>query len=322
MGLSALAVLNGAFDLCNIKSQGEELSAADTQDGFRRLNNMVKAWATSWLTAPFVARKVFPTVANQNTYTIGPGGQFDTERPLALTGAGLLLNATTNTYNITAVSQANQTFTVAGNQTNYFTPGTTFQVNGSTGNDDAYTVVSSVFGVSTVITVLELIPSATANGSISVSVTTTSTIEIPRGILTDDAYEAVRIKTLSSVLFTSVYYNTTSPYGTIYLWPTPDNSNSPVVLYMRQQIAEFANLTTEYNFPPGYEEALEYNLAQRLLTPYGVKEPTVLQSVNAEAIRTLGAIKRANVKLTDLPVDPAFTHDRRGGYNILTGTGG
>ena len=266
MGLSALDILNGAFDLCNIKSQGEELSAADTQDGFRRLNNMVKAWATSFLTSPFVARKVFPTVANQNTYTIGPGGQFDTERPLALTGAGLLLNATTNTYNITAVSQTNQTFTVAGNQTNFFTPGTTVDVNGSTGNDDTYTVVSSVFGTSTVITVLENIPSATANGTIGVTVATTSTIEIPRGVLTDDAYEAVRIKNLSSVLFTAVYYNTTSPQGTIYLWPTPDNANSAVVLYMRQQISEFADLTTQYNFPPGYEEALEYNLIDKVIT--------------------------------------------------------
>jgi hypothetical protein len=40
------------------------------------------------------------------------------------------------------------------------------------------------------------------------------------------------------------------------------------------------------------------------------------------ATDSLALIKRQNYKLSDLEIDPALTHDRRGGYNILTGSGG
>lgn len=78
------------------------------------------------------------------------------------------LNAGTSTFAVTAVSQANKTFTVAGNQTATFTANKVFIVTGSTGNDKLYTVVSSTFGAATVITVRETLPSAVADGNIKV----------------------------------------------------------------------------------------------------------------------------------------------------------
>src|ERR1700687_3119700 len=38
-------------------------------------------------------------------------------------------------------------------------------------------------------------------------------VEVPRALLTDDAYTAIRIKTLASSMFTSVYYNGTVAGG-------------------------------------------------------------------------------------------------------------
>ncbi len=77
-------------------------------------------------------------------------------------------NAGTSSFAVTGVSQANKTFTVAGNQTATFTANKVFRVDGSTGNDKLYTVVSSAFGVATVITVKETLPSAVADGTIKV----------------------------------------------------------------------------------------------------------------------------------------------------------
>ncbi len=72
---------------------------------------------------------------------------------------------------ITAVSLANKTFTVAGDQTATFVAGMAFYVEASTGgaatgNDKLYTVVSSAFGAATVITVNETINVNTVSGTI------------------------------------------------------------------------------------------------------------------------------------------------------------
>ena len=150
---------------------------------------------------------------------------------------------------------------------------------------------------------------------------TTPPLEIPRAIITDDEWAGTAVKDLTNAMFTGLYYNPTfaSGWGSINLWPVPNTALHSIALYFAQQISEFANLTTSYTFPPGYEEALEYNLALRLATPFGRQIP---QDVAAMAMTSLGLIKRANTRSADLQVDPAFTNDRRGGYNIQTGTGG
>ncbi len=155
---------------------------------------------------------------------------------------------------------------------------------------------------------------------------TSPAIEIPRGVVTDDGYEAIQIKELSNALFTTVYYNatfTSSGRGTIFLWPVPDTSANSLVLYRSQQLTEFATLTTSYTLPNGYEELFIYNVAERLALTVGMTVALpVLAEVKDRARLAMGLVKRANYKLTDMPQDPAVTHDQRGGYNILSGTGG
>lgn len=152
---------------------------------------------------------------------------------------------------------------------------------------------------------------------------TTPPVEIPRAILTDDQYQLIALKDLTNPLFTSIYYNATftAGLGSIYLWPVPDTALHSLVLYRFDQLAVFADWsTTPYTFPPGYEEALEYNLAVRLAAPHGVAVP---QDVLMLARSSLAAIKRANARWTELPVDPMFTGgDRRRYYNIVTGENG
>lgn len=79
--------------------------------------------------------------------------------------AGLVTVSTvTNSFPITAISVPGKTFTVTGDAS-AFAPTDTFHVYRSTLNNGDYTIVSAVFGAgSTVITVVEAIPSGTANG--------------------------------------------------------------------------------------------------------------------------------------------------------------
>ncbi len=321
--LTALGVINGAFELINVKDQVEPLQAAWAIDGLRRLNNMIRLWETESLTIPYVDREVFPLVANQNTYTIGPGGQFETSRPMGLEGASLLLNANPQSFAITIASPTNQTFTVAGNHTASFVPGAEFEVIGSTGNDGTYTAVSSSFSTVTTITVLDPVNSAVGDGAIKIAVPSATTgIEIPCTLVTDDMYQDIRLKGLTNPLFTAVYYNPTfqGGLGSIFLWPTPDTAANNLVIYRGKQMRTFATLTSQYDCPPGYQEALEYNLAKRLLTPYSVSDSTIISGVVDGARSSLASIKRANMKLSDLENDAMrIGGDRRAGYNLFTG---
>lgn len=147
-------------------------------------------------------------------------------------------------------------------------------------------------------------------------------VEIPRAIATDDMYDAIQVKELSNALFTLVYYNPkfeTLGLGQIQLWPVPDNADNQLVLYITEYLGAFSSLSATYYLPDGAEEALIYNLEHRLAGPYG---RTMSEDDKLLARTSLQSFRASNLKLSDLPQDPAFAQSRRTGYNIQTGTGG
>lgn len=325
MSVNARTLCTDALMDLGILAANETPDAADIQFAFRALNRMVNGWQAQSLTVPAVQRTVLPIIANQQTYTIGPGGDFDLPRPVKLQGAGLLLagfGAGQTASGITA-SGFTATVTLASHG---FSVGDEVVIDGATQN--GYNGIQTVETVPTsdtfTYTVDETVTSP-AVGTITVYGVTTTGVEIPRAVLTDDAYEAIQIKRLSNSLFTTVYYNpTASPYGVISLWPIPNTASNQLVLYLPQVLPTFADLTTEYDWPltPGYQDALQYNLETRLIGPFAVSNPAVIASARDQAAKALMLIKRANYKLSDLPLDPALTRSYRGGYNINTGTGG
>ncbi len=90
--ITATTIITSALDLIGAYGVGESLSADDAASGLRRLNAMMSSWAIQPQTIPVIRREVFDVVANQSTYTIGSGADFNTSRPSMLTNAALLLN--------------------------------------------------------------------------------------------------------------------------------------------------------------------------------------------------------------------------------------
>src|SRR5262245_55972097 len=124
-----------ALQLLLVMDPEDNLGPAQGRTGLRALRMMMATdFQLPFYTTPVVAREVFNLTANIQTYTIGDGGDFDTVRPIMLTGAGLLLANSSNP---------------------------------------------------------------------------TQPTEIPRAVITDDAWEQIQVKTLSNALFTVVYYNPT-----------------------------------------------------------------------------------------------------------------
>lgn len=131
----------------------------------------------------------------------------------------------------------------------------------------------------------------------------TQPLELPIEVIrTDQRWQEVHLKSLEGGWPLGVYYQKTFPLATLYVWPIPDISTLDLKLYYRTRVTGFANASTNYTFPDGYEDALAYNLALRLAPEWGVV-PT--EEVKTLARQTLANIKRVNQSLTALRLDPA-----------------
>lgn len=135
--------------------------------------------------------------------------------------------------------------------------------------------------------------------------------EIPLQVYTVKDWWLQSVKAQTSTQPTAIYYESNFPasganagLGTVYVWPVPTEVND-IALYCPLALDEFATLTTSYALAPGYEDALEYNLAVRLIQAgMGLREH--LSDIVPMAKETLGIIKRANVQPVTASIDPAL----------------
>ncbi len=139
------------------------------------------------------------------------------------------------------------------------------------------------------------------------------TQEYPIDVLTKDQYAEVLLKSLQSDMPMAVYPSGTFPSETLLFYPVPASAYS-VVLYSWKPISSFSSINDEVSFPPGFEEAIVYNLAIRLAPEYG--KP--ISSEVAEIARTsLAWLKTMNFKTRLIKSDSPCVSAKP--YNIYTG---
>lgn len=324
MATTLLALASRALVDIGVLAASQTPTAQQAEDARVRANNMIAGWQTQSLTVLAVERQLFNITPNQQSYTIGVGGDFNVPRPVhGLKGAGLLLAGLNGAQTITSITRAVNTATATTPSAHGLIAGSECVISGCT--DPTYNGTIVVQSAPTTLTFTYTVEDGAVSPALGTPVFQTfnssAPVEIPRAVITDDGFQALQIKRLSSQLFTEVYYNPTIPFGTIFLWPSPPTAANQLALYLESVFAGFADVSTPYDYPdvPGYAEAIEYNLTKRLAISYG----RVLRADLAElAVTSLATIKRANYKLSDLPTDPALTTNLRGGYNIVTGSGG
>lgn len=98
--VTGLQLVTDAFANLNVFLPGESIPANDGARALRLLNLMLSQWRQRLVLIPVQARERFDLVADQggldDPYTIGPGGDFDTERPpnqTSVAAANLILTA-------------------------------------------------------------------------------------------------------------------------------------------------------------------------------------------------------------------------------------
>lgn len=81
---TALTIIEDALGLTNSVGTDQTLTADETSDCLRKLNDLIDNWSTQTLAVYGQANQTFNTVANQATYTIGTGGNWVTTRPVRI----------------------------------------------------------------------------------------------------------------------------------------------------------------------------------------------------------------------------------------------
>jgi hypothetical protein len=101
-------------------------------------------------------------------------------------------------------------------------------------------------------------------------------------------YAAISIKNLGSFplyVFFDGNYNA-SQLGNVYVWPIPSTLYE-IHLLVRSQLTQFTSLAQKVNFPPGYREALLYNVADRLRTAYRKGPDPKLEALAKSSLNTV-----------------------------------
>lgn len=182
-----------------------------------------------------------------------------------------------------------------------------------------YAIVRQVFAMSPVQASYTLGPDADWNATRPVKIEHAGVIEgdkeTPLEIMRNaEQWRDISSKSLTSSTPTTLYDDRDFPAARIYVWPVPTVENS-IALYVWQAIASFAALGDAVSLPPGYTEAIQYNLAERLaaanpenqISPFTVKN----------AAQSKAKIKRANIPTPIMQGDPALVGYGR--FDILTG---
>ena len=136
-------------------------------------------------------------------------------------------------------------------------------------------------------------------------------LELPLETLTKEEYARLSLKNTSSSIPCRLYVEYRFPHVVLHLYPKPSESKR-LVLYSWKPLSSVRDLNSELEFPPGYERALEYNLALELAPEYGV-DPS--PGVVAAAMESKSNIKRMNQRPRYLK-----TEFGNGSWDIRTGS--
>lgn len=233
MGTVRDLITASLLDLGAIAS-GEAPTAIEAADSLRRVNLLLETWRLERLLV-YAIDEVTKLLTGASSYSIGPGADINTTRPVALERAGQRL---------------------AG---------------------------------------------------------TSPTLELPLEPLTDEQYEQIGLKGLTSSVAHWIYLDRAYPIATIRTWPILPSGDT-LALYLLHPLTAFASLDTPVALPPGYELALQTNLSLELVSMY--RDCQVTPALAAQAVNSKALIKVVNSRARFLTLPAGIPTGRLGGATM------
>jgi len=271
---------------------GESPSADAALDAFDMLNDLCAQWSNENMMVFYKTEIIFQTVQNTVQYTLGPSGSVGA----TFTGSisGTTLTVPTNGVTAGAITMG---MTLSGTG---ITAGTTIVgfktgAGGDVLEGGTYIVSSSQTASSTTITAYYERPLSIESAFVRVSASGSGGyLDYPVAILSLEEYESLGIKQLNGPWAKMVYYQPSETLGTLYVFPNP--SSGELHLFANTIFRTFQNYYETITLPQGFNMAMRWCLAERLMPMYGKASTTQITMINAFAAQAKAIIKRTNMK--------------------------
>lgn len=142
-----------------------------------------------------------------------------------------------------------------------------------------------------------------------------SNIDYPLDLIPADSYAGMPMKSNTAQIPYAISCNYAYPLATISLYPTP---SAVVSVYVRswKALQSFSALTTDLALPPGYQRAIEWNLAKELCPEYG---RAVTPDILRESVGSKLLITSVNAPSMIMVNEVAYNRFRGNSSNIYQG---
>ena len=276
---------------------GESPSADAAQDAFDMLNDLLAQWSNENMMVFYKTEIIFQTVQNTVQYTLGPGGSVGATFTGSISGTTLTVPANGVTAGaITMGMTLSGTGITAGTTIVGFNTG----AGGNVNEGGTYSVSKSQTAASTTITAYYERPLTIESAFVRVATQQGGSniaggyLDYPVAILSLEEYESLGIKQLSGPWAKMVYYQPSETLGTLYVFPNP--SSGELHLFASTIFRTFENYYETITLPQGYNMALRWCLAERLMPMYGKASATQITLINGFSAQAKATIKRTNMK--------------------------
>jgi len=256
---------------------------------------MIDQWSNEQMMVYYKTEIIFPITSGQTQYTIGPGGEI---------GANFTGSIVNNVLTVTAITSGaialGMTLSGTGITTGTKIVGFATGAGGNVNELGTYLLNISQTAASTSINAFYQRPLSINSSFVRINTNSNGTpiinggLDYPVAVLNLENYNMIGLKTLSGPWPKAVYYQPSDPLGNIFVWPNP--SQGEMHLFCDTLFSNYVTINDPIILPQGYEMALEWCLAERLMPSYGKASATQIQMINAFAAQGKSTIKRTNMK--------------------------
>jgi len=277
---------------------GETPTSDAATDALDMLNDLIDQWSNEDMMVFNVTEIIFPVIAGQTQYTIGPvastanfiGASFtgsitgDVLTVTAIGSGAVAQGQTLKGTGITAGTKIVDFLTGAGGNVNEVG---TYQLNIS--QTVSSTTITAYYEKPLGINSAFVRINTNSNGMPIVS----GGLDYPISILALEDYEMIGLKTLNGPWPKALYFNAGADTGNLFVWPNP--SQGEMHMFANTIFSRYNTLYDNIALPQGYSMCLRWCLAERLMPMYGKASPTQIQMINAFAAQSKATLKRTNM---------------------------
>jgi hypothetical protein len=147
----------------------------------------------------------------------------------------------------------------------------------------------------------------------------TQPLELPMAVLTYDQWQQIPVKNTPTSLPQAVYPDMAFPLINLNFWGVP-TAPQQIALYTWTPLPQFNALTADLELPPGYAEAIRWNLALRLGPEWLGTQFTTAGLIAPMAASSKAIVKSINIVPLLMTCDQAVVNPKGGYYNWISDT--